>query len=462
MKTHPWNFFPLAITSATLALGLSFKQAVQAASWTTNAPLITARSQHTATLFSNGKMLVAGGATNGSAELYDTATGISAATGTMKVARYGHTATLLPNGKALAAGGYTHYSTNFEDWYWLDTAELYDPVANTWTFTGSLHTRRNMHTMTLLPNGKVLVAGGIAAVGGTISSAELYDPDSGTWSTTGSMNAARACHTATLLPDGKVLVAGGSIGTVPPPFADLSSAELYDPDSGTWSTTGSMNAARAGHTATLLPDGKVLVAGGDSSYHAFSSAELYDPDSGIWTTTNSLNVARSGHTATLLSCGKVLIAGGYGTNCLASTELYDPTNGTWTTSAAMNVARVGDVATLLTNGDLLVTGGYMPVTGGYTIDEATNSTEVFDYLSVPVPTTTTLTEATKLDSGLFRFTFTNTPGASFGVLTTTNAALPMSDWTLLGGVLEVVAGQFQFTDPQATNHPQRFYRLRSL
>ena len=409
MKTHPWNFFPLAITSATLALGLSFKQAVQAASWTTNAPLITARSQHTATLFSNGKMLVAGGATNGSAELYDTATGISAATGTMKVARYGHTATLLPNGKALAAGGYTHYSTNFEDWYWLDTAELYDPVANTWTFTGSLHTRRNMHTMTLLPNGKVLVAGGIAAIGGTISSAELYDPDSGTWS-----------------------------------------------------TTGSMNAARADHTATLLPDGKVLVAGGDSSYHAFSSAELYDPDSGIWTTTNSLNVARSGHTATLLSCGKVLIAGGYGTNCLASTELYDPTNGTWTTSAAMNVARVGDVATLLTNGDLLVTGGYMPVTGGYTIDEATNSTEVFDYLSVPVPTTTTLTEATKLDSGLFRFTFTNTPGASFGVLTTTNAALPMSDWTLLGGVLEVVAGQFQFTDPQATNHPQRFYRLRSL
>ncbi|MGA7273695.1 MAG: kelch repeat-containing protein, partial [Candidatus Udaeobacter sp.] len=133
------------------------------------------------------------------------------------------------------------------------------PVVNApFTFgnTGSLTTAREQHTATLLPNGQVLVAGG-EGTSGYLSSAELYDPASGTWTATGSLTTARDLHTATLLPNGQVLVAGG-IGT----SVDLSSAELYDPASGTWTATGSLTTARFEHTATLLPNGKVLVAGG--------------------------------------------------------------------------------------------------------------------------------------------------------------------------------------------------------
>ncbi len=133
------------------------------------------------------------------------------------------------------------------------------------------------------------------------------DPASGTWTLTGSLNTARYLHTATLLPNGMVLVAGGLDSNL----NALDSAELYDPASGTWTLTGSLNTARVAHTATLLPNGMVLVAGGfDTSLNALDSAELYDPASGTWTVTGSLNTARYYHTATLLSNGMVLVAGG--------------------------------------------------------------------------------------------------------------------------------------------------------
>ena len=125
-----------------------------------------------------------------------------------------------------------------------------------------------------------------------------------TFSNTGSLNAVRAYHTTTLLPNGKMLAAGGYNGV-----NYLSSAELYDPASGTWSATDSLNTARAYHTATLLPNGKVLVAGGYDGVNYHSSAELYDPASGTWSATGSLNTARYNHTATLLPNGKVLVAG---------------------------------------------------------------------------------------------------------------------------------------------------------
>jgi hypothetical protein len=172
----------------------------------------------------------------------------------------------------------------------------------------------------LLPSGKVLVAAGLSGPGSLPdASAELYDPASGTWTATGSLNTARYIHTATLLPNGKVLVAGGQNG-------DLASAELYDPASGTWTATGSLNTARYDHTATLLPNGKVLVAGGANSTDTLASAELYDPTSGTWTATGSLNTAREFHTASLLPNGNVLVAGGldiFG-GALASAELYGP------------------------------------------------------------------------------------------------------------------------------------------
>jgi hypothetical protein len=160
---------------------------------------------------------------------------------------------------------------------------------------------------------------GIVKISGLVS---RDNPASGTWSVTGSLNTARDEHTATLLPNGKVLVAGGiDIGST-----NTVTAELYDPASGSWTATGNLNAPRSYFTATLLPNGKVLVAGGDSKEGERSSTELYDPASGTWTFTGNLNVARQSHTATLLPNGKVLVAGGYNAidQIIDSVELYDP------------------------------------------------------------------------------------------------------------------------------------------
>ena len=260
------------------------------------------------------------------------------ATGSLATARYLHTATLLPSGKALVAGG-------------ANRAELYDPATGLWTATGSLATKRDSHTATLLPDGQVLVAGGANGTG-FLASAELYDPATGLWTVTGRMTTTRFHHTATLLPNGQVLVAGGNNK-----FAYLASAELYDPASGLWTATGSLAAARENHTATLLPNGKVLVAGGDIG-GPVASAELFDPATGLWTATGDLTIARFAYTATLLPNGKVLVAGGEGnTGWLASAELYDPASGLWTATGSLATARERHTATLLPNGKVLVAGG---------------------------------------------------------------------------------------------------------
>jgi len=228
---------------------------------------------------------------------------------------------LLPSGKVLIAGGDpgSYLTTN--------SAELYDPATGTFTPTGSLATTtRGQHMAVLLSNGKVLIVGGGSwDWGGSIlSSAELYDPATGTFTATGSMATARIAFAATLLSTGKVLVAGGETCCYP----ILGSAELYDPAAGTFTPTGSLNTSRDSHTATLLSNGTVLVAAG---YHgpgdaAITSAELYDPAAGTFTPTGSLNTARNQHTATLLNNGVVLMAGGSDSsgNALASAELYEP------------------------------------------------------------------------------------------------------------------------------------------
>jgi HYR domain/Putative Ig domain/Galactose oxidase, central domain len=268
------------------------------------------------------------------------------ATGTLNTARYRHTATLLPNGMVLVAGGLNSSNNS------LASAELYDPVSGSWTTTGQLNIARTNHTATLLPNGTVLVAGGFSSINNGLASAELYDPAIGSWTLTGNLNTARFDHTATLLPDGKVLVAG-VFSTV--------NAELYDPASGTWTATGSLNTEREGHTATLLSNGKVLVAAGFSGGTSpLASAELYDPAIGSWALTGNLNTARFDHTATLLSSGKVLVAAGQDTsgNDFASVEVYDPASGIWTATGSLNTARFFHTATLLSDDRVLVAGGF--------------------------------------------------------------------------------------------------------
>src|SRR6266496_2370809 len=320
-------------------------------SWVTTGSLGTARSDHTATLLSSGKVLVAGGQ-NGSgkldrAELYDPVAGTWSSTGRLDVARRFHTATLLPSGKVLVAGG--------QNPSYLNSAELYDPAMGTWTLTGSLGTARERHTATLLPSGKVLVAAGRGSGNVPLSSAELYDPVAGTWTLTNPLGNPRSDHTATLLPSGQVLVAGGG-GT----SGALSSAELYNPVAGTWSNTGNLHVARAQHTATLLPSGKVLVAAGAGNGY-LSSAELYDPAMGRWTATGSLGTGRVDHTATLLPSGKVLVAGGNNASSLfRGAQLYDPVAGTWSNTGDLNIARDSHTATLLPSGKVLVAAGRNP------------------------------------------------------------------------------------------------------
>jgi N-acetylneuraminic acid mutarotase len=355
----------LGVTTISAAVGSVSATAsltVVADVWTSTDSLATARYGHTATLLPNGKVLVAGGVIVNaplyamSAELYDPVTGTWSATGTLATARAYHTATLLQSGKVLVTGGLNNGSS-------IASAELYDPVTGTWSPTASLSTALSGHTATILTNGAVLVAGGNGAAGGLVG-AELYDPVAGTWSTTGNLSTGRYDHTATLLPNGTVLAAGGYSNGV----GAIASAELYDPVAGTWSATGSLSVARSGHTATLLNNGVVLVAAGSANVSdngPNASAELYDPAVGAWSTTGSLSTARSDHTATLLPNGMVLVAGGIGTSVaggnvgssLSSAELYDPLAAAWFTTGDLSTARTNHTATLLQNGVVLVTGG---------------------------------------------------------------------------------------------------------
>ncbi len=347
------SFWRQAVLSL-MALLLAFVpgQAAQAANnwiWKAAGALDTARSNHTATLLSNNKVLVAGGydANNGylsSAELYDPGNGKWNLTGSLPSARANHTATLLETGKVLVAGGYGKNG-------YMSSAVLYDPGMGSWKATGALKNARYGHSATLLSDGRALVVGG-SGNGGRLASAELYNPATRAWTLTGSLAAARANHTATLLSNGKVLVAGGYNGT-----NYLATAEIYDPATGLWATTGSLKAGRSNHTATLLINGKVLIAGGDNGKGFLASAELYTPSKGTWAATGAMKASRAVHSATLLSSGKVLVAGGRGSSNLSSAELFDPSTGVWAATESMNNARASFVATLLADGNVLVTGG---------------------------------------------------------------------------------------------------------
>ncbi len=516
-------------------------------SWSTVSDLTTARDTHAASLLPDGGVLVAGGNTPAgptpSSEIYRPDTGSWAPGGDMGSARSAYTATLLTGpgcadrcGKVLAAGGVAGVDAG-GDPIVLDAAELFDPgaapppasapsppavpvvqsvlptsgpasggtlveitgiglaaattvlfggvaspgfqaVSDTrvvahapphpegtvevvvvtpagtsapdigtsftylvpaggmWSSTGSLHTARSRHTATLLGDGRVLVAGGVDADGRRLASAELYEPVAGGWIPTGSLSIARGDHTATLLPDGRVLVvggtgAGGSEET-------LASAELYDPEAGRWSPTGPMGAARSGHTASMLADGRVLVAGGQDATicdpgFAIGSSEIFDPATTTWGPTGSLDQGRVFHTATLLGDGRVLTLGGY-RGChfdppenldlppepdavegpIARPEIYDPIVGGWTAGSESPFRRIHHTSIPLPDGSVLVAGGYA------------GNVETGGAATVPTPAAETFDPAT----GQWRLTLLLQAGRARA----TGTALPGGRILLAGGV----------------------------
>jgi len=343
--------------------------------------------------------------------------------------RFQHTATLLPSGKVLVAGGFNGGA--------LSSAEIYDPASNTWTGAGALGTERYQYTATLLPSGKILAVGGFAT-SGFAGGAELYDPSTNAWSAASSPSVARANHTATLLPSGKVLVAGGQDAS-----DSVTSVELYDPATNAWSAAAALHTARAAHSATLLGNGKVLIVGGYNSAVDLASAEIYDPVANTWTSIPSLATARYFHTASALPNGKVLIAGGAnGTDgALATTQLYDPATNNWSTTASLPAPRYQHAATLLPNGTLLIAGGAN--TGG-----VLSGAELYD------PGADTWTATASLNAGRFNHTSTVLPNGTVFV-----AGGQGSGWPAAAEVYDLAVNSWT---PAASLNTARYHHTATL
>jgi N-acetylneuraminic acid mutarotase len=358
-----------SVENTTLPASSTVTVTTSSSGFTPTGSMKESRGLHTATLLPDSKVLVAYGSNSNtncylvlsSIEVYDAGAGtFTEIVGEDGVGIFGHTATLLPNGQVLLAGGFEDDAWDCLGSYSDNVAGLYDSVTGVFSETGNMTTARGGHTATLLMNGKVLVAGGADQDpgGAGMASAELYDPSTGTFTQTGSMAKARFRHTATLLQNGKVLITGGTSLDSSNPTA---TAEVYDPATGTFTVTGGMTTAREEHTATLLADGKVLIVGGEgpvtgsSELQPTATVEVYDPSTGLFSTTGSMTAARSLHTATLLPSGKVLVAGGGDDNSTA--EVYDPATGYFSITGGMEIGRSGHTATLLPNGSVLVAGG---------------------------------------------------------------------------------------------------------
>jgi hypothetical protein len=330
--------------------------------------MTTARAEHTATLLSDGKVLIAGGFSAGgaslaSAELYDPSSGTFTATGNMTAARGRHTAVLLANGNVLIAGGRTNRVLGAD----VTSAELYDPSTGVFTAIGSLIGNCCYAwaggTSSLLSDGRVLIA--------TENNAEIYDPATGIFALAGAYNTpVYAIYATTLLADGRVLFVASFDSA-----SNNETDELFDPKTNTFSPTGTRINGTIITTATLLTNGTVLFVEGLGSI-AGPNTEIYDPVSGTFTQVGHSLYDHTSGTATRLDDGRVLIAGGESSSSPnpggnPGIEVYVPATGTFAPAGSLSAGRFSHTATLLTDGTLLIAGGYTAW------DQPTASAEIY-------------------------------------------------------------------------------------
>jgi N-acetylneuraminic acid mutarotase len=316
------------------------------------------RSMHTANSLNDGRILVAGGSidkvgTLASAEIYDPIAGTFSITDSMDTSRLAAASIKLQNGSILIVGGQTRgfLATN--------SAEIYDPLTGMFTSINPMNNSRTNPSATLLTDGKVLIIGGYegdSETGTPLATAEIYDPKTGTFALTGSLSIGRRNHTATLLNDGTVLVAGGYNGD------HLNSPEIYNPKTGIFSSGGAMSNNRRFPSASLLANGMVILAGGfdngDIPSGTMNSADLYLPTKNQFAPTGAMHTARGRHTATNLNNNEILITGGYnGITVFQSAEIYNISTAKFSAIGSMNQARWRHTETLLTNGNVLIIGG---------------------------------------------------------------------------------------------------------
>ena len=295
----------------------------------------------------------------------------------------------LNNGTLIAAGG--REVGDHAGGSWVNrTAEVFDPIKSVWTFTGEMNEKRLSPVLFELPNGNVMIAGGLSGQLELLISTEIWDPATGTWTFGSEMNRGHNEMDSVTLNDGRFMIIGGTSKNEDGFQVSLSKeTEIFDPESETWTDAAPMAEKRANHRAVVLNTGKVLVIGGgkwDGPY--LKSVEIYDPNTDSWKYGAEMSKGRVAHTATLLSDGKVLVVGGKGKMTVA--EIYDPNTDTWALAGETNKPRGEHAALLLDNGSVLVTGGI-----GY-LSEA----EIFN------PKTSTWSIAGSLTIGRYRHAVT--------------------------------------------------------
>jgi galactose oxidase-like protein len=340
--------------------------------------MTTARANAAAIRLRDGRVLLCGGTATGevggvlsSAELYDPGARTFTTTGSMTVPRAGQTITMLRNGRVLLTGGVQNAGFRSQ----LSSAEIYDPAAGTFSATGSMSVPREGHTATMLRDGRVLIAGGSDNGIHTLDSAEIYDPSSGTFRRTGHLHQPRVAHVAALLGTGKVLIAGGGRGGMPGGYISYDTAEMYDPSTRSFSAMRAhMKSDRVGAAAVKLNDGRVLIVGGKSgrvvtsrhrnlsSLTPLNTAEIFDPESGTFIRTGDMSAPHYLATATMLDNGDVLVVGGWTIRGplvvgMRDAEVYQPETNRFVSVGQTNVPRLTNTATLLNDGEVLIAGG---------------------------------------------------------------------------------------------------------